>query len=168
MIADIAIRAVTLNATVLGPKAVIGSPGIVLIDELDQHLHPRWQRRITHDLRTTFPNLQFICTTHSPQIVGEVPRESVHLLTPDGAQVPPVAYGADTNWILEHVMGATERNDETNLLIRSIEDALEEGKLGEAQNGLKKLRAKVGNEERAVARLESSIRNLLELAHAEN
>ena len=49
---------------------------IVLIDELDLHLHPKWQRQIVHNLTKAFPRCQFIATTHSPQIIGEVPHET--------------------------------------------------------------------------------------------
>lgn len=54
-----------LNPQLLAEKALEMTPGVVLIDELDLHLHPKWQRRVITDLRRTFPMLQFICTTHS-------------------------------------------------------------------------------------------------------
>lgn len=66
--ADLAIKAAMLNPQ-LAEKALEMTPGVVLIDELDLHLHPKWQRRIVGDLRRTFPLLQFICTTHSPFII---------------------------------------------------------------------------------------------------
>ena len=50
---------------------------VVLIDELDLHLHPKWQRQIVHNLTKTFPRCQFIATTHSPQVIGEVPHERI-------------------------------------------------------------------------------------------
>lgn len=68
MVADIAIKAVTLNPH-LGEEAAKQSPGIVLIDELDLHLHPKWQRVVVEHLRAAFPNIQFVGTTHSPFIV---------------------------------------------------------------------------------------------------
>ncbi len=68
LVADVAIKAVILNPH-LGRDAAKLSPGVVLIDELDLHLHPKWQQRVVEDLRTAFPNIQFICTTHSPFIV---------------------------------------------------------------------------------------------------
>jgi predicted ATP-binding protein involved in virulence/DNA-directed RNA polymerase specialized sigma24 family protein len=68
MVADIAWRASILNPH-LGSEAPRKSPGIVLIDELDLHLHPLWQRRVIDDLRGTFPEMQFITTTHSPFII---------------------------------------------------------------------------------------------------
>ena len=66
--ADIAYRAIKLNPH-LGVDAVKQTKGIVLIDELDMHLHPKWQRIVVEDLKRTFPNIQFIVTTHSPFIV---------------------------------------------------------------------------------------------------
>jgi predicted ATP-binding protein involved in virulence len=68
MAADIAYRCIKLNGH-LGAKAVSDTPGIVLIDELDLHLHPKWQREVVSRLMDTFPNIQFIATTHSPFIV---------------------------------------------------------------------------------------------------
>lgn len=66
--ADLAIKAAMLNPQ-LAEKALQMTPGVVLIDELDLHLHPNWQRRIIADLRRTFPLVQFICTTHSPFLI---------------------------------------------------------------------------------------------------
>ncbi len=68
MVADIAWRAVVLNPDLreLAPER---AEGVVLIDEIDLHLHPRWQRRVLADLRRAFPCLQFITTTHSPFII---------------------------------------------------------------------------------------------------
>lgn len=68
MVADIAYRCIQLNPH-LGLLAIKNTPGVVLIDELDLHLHPNWQRTIIRDLKAAFPSLQFIATTHSPFIV---------------------------------------------------------------------------------------------------
>jgi predicted ATP-binding protein involved in virulence len=68
MVADIAHRAAVLNPH-LGSEAAKLTPGIVLIDEIDLHLHPKWQRRVVEDLKRTFPNIQFFATTHSPFII---------------------------------------------------------------------------------------------------
>ncbi|MCX6899184.1 MAG: AAA family ATPase [Verrucomicrobia bacterium] len=164
MVGDIAIKAALLNSP-MGDRAIAETPGVVLIDELDLHLHPRWQRRVVADLQRTFPKIQFFCTSHSPQIIGEVPRESVHALVSSGSQTPPVAYGADSNWILEHVMDARQRSEPATDMIHAVEDALEEGDLEAAKRELQKLRKRVDGEEGEVARLEGSIRNLEALAH---
>ncbi|MCA9699775.1 MAG: AAA family ATPase [Myxococcales bacterium] len=68
MVADIAWRAVTLNPH-LGADAPAQTAGAVLIDELDLHLHPKWQRRVIADLRAAFPKVQFIATSHSPFVI---------------------------------------------------------------------------------------------------
>ena len=84
MIADIASRASTLNPH-LGDRAAAESQGVILIDEIGLHLHPAWQRRILNDLRTIFPKMQFIVTTHAPQIlVGSKPGELQTLRKRDG------------------------------------------------------------------------------------
>ena len=68
LVADIAMRCTLLNPHLNG-QACRETPGVVLIDELDLHLHPRWQRRVVRDLRRTFPSIQFVATSHSPFII---------------------------------------------------------------------------------------------------
>lgn len=79
MIADIAYRCVLLNGH-LGDKAAKDSPGIVMIDEVDMHLHPQWQQTVIASLRDAFPNIQFIVTTHSPQVLSTVDSESIRVI----------------------------------------------------------------------------------------
>ena len=84
---------------------------IILIDELDLHLHPRWQRRIPNALTETFPNCQFVCTTHSPQILGEVDPRRVRLLSPGGGvDEVAAARGLDYNYLLETAFGDEDRS----------------------------------------------------------
>ncbi|MDC3378808.1 AAA family ATPase [Planctomycetota bacterium] len=71
LVGDLARRTAELNPH-LGKDAARLTPGVVLIDELDLHLHPGWQRRVVNDLRRTFPLIQFICTTHSPFIIQQL------------------------------------------------------------------------------------------------
>jgi len=82
MIGDMVRRAVLLNPQ-LGDKVLEETPGVVLIDELDLHLHPKWQRRIIEDLRRTFPKIQFIATTHSPFLIQSL-RSGEELIMLDG------------------------------------------------------------------------------------
>ncbi|MDO8967178.1 AAA family ATPase [Algoriphagus sp.] len=96
MVADIAYRCIKLNPH-LGENAVKLTPGIVLIDELDLHLHPNWQRRIVDDLKNTFPNIQFVATTHSPFIVQSLKSDEIWNLdklmdvTPDELKIDTVS-----------------------------------------------------------------------------
>jgi predicted ATP-binding protein involved in virulence len=68
LVAELAYRCIVLNGN-LGKKAVEKTTGVVMIDELDLHLHPNWQRHVVADLKKAFPSLQFVATTHSPYIV---------------------------------------------------------------------------------------------------
>ncbi|MBF0179919.1 MAG: AAA family ATPase [Magnetococcales bacterium] len=82
MVGDIAQKAAKLNPH-LGGRVLRETLGVVLIDELDLHLHPRWQRRVIDDLRRTFPKIQFICTTHSPFLIQSL-RSGEELIMLDG------------------------------------------------------------------------------------
>lgn len=78
MVGDLARRLALANPRLENP---LNGNGIVLIDEIELHLHPGWQRQIIPKLTSTFPNCQFIVTTHSPQIVSHVKPENVYCLT---------------------------------------------------------------------------------------
>ncbi|MBL0016659.1 MAG: AAA family ATPase [Bacteroidetes bacterium] len=101
LVGTIAWRCVRLNPH-LGKNAAKESPGIILIDELDLHLHPNWQKRIVGDLKRTFPNIQFICTTHSPFIVQSL--EADEIISLDGiVDVNPSSLSLED--VAEEIMG---------------------------------------------------------------
>jgi len=77
MIGDLARRMAIANPMVDNP---LEGDGIVLIDEIDLHLHPRWQRMVIPKLREVFPNCQFLISTHSPHIITNVNPENLFLL----------------------------------------------------------------------------------------
>ena len=83
LVGDIAYRAALLNPQ-WRAEAVVNTPGIVLIDEVDMHLHPEWQQTVLQSLRDAFPRMQFIVTTHSPQVLSTVRRERIRVLSFDG------------------------------------------------------------------------------------
>lgn len=124
LIADLAIKIVTQNASFLTeeldtdneklPQILQQTSGLVMIDEIDVHLHPKWQRRVIKDLKSTFPLIQFVCTTHSPIIISEVEAECIRVLKPHAATITPQsALGLDANQVLDELMGVSERNRET-------------------------------------------------------
>lgn len=87
MVADIAHRAARLNPH-LEAEAACETAGVVLIDEIDLHLHPKWQRRVVEDLQRAFPNIQFIATTHSPFILQSLGQgEAIDLTNLNGTMV---------------------------------------------------------------------------------
>ncbi len=77
MIMDIAARMTEANPHMADPLL---SAGVILIDEIELHLHPGWQQRILGDLTRAFPNVQFIVTTHSPQILTTVAPQSIQII----------------------------------------------------------------------------------------
>ncbi len=105
LVADLAIRMVSLNPQ-LETKALMQTPGIVLIDELDLHLHPGWQRKAIESLRTTFPELQFFATTHSPFLIQSL-RSGEELLMLEG-QPTANLNNKTIETIAEGIMGVPE------------------------------------------------------------
>lgn len=109
MVADIAFRATKLNPH-LGAMASRETPGIVLIDEIDMHLHPDWQQVVLSGLTEAFPRLQFVATTHSPQVLSSVRRTQIRELgiSAEGKQVATVpisqSYGVESQSILQGIM----------------------------------------------------------------
>lgn len=109
LVADIAFRTVKLNPN-LGPFAASNTDGIVLIDEVDMHLHPAWQQIILSSLQEAFPRIQFIVTTHSPQVLTTVPSECIRVLKDDGVHAAPAgSEGAEASRLLERVFGVDQR-----------------------------------------------------------
>ncbi|HEY4357559.1 MAG TPA: AAA family ATPase [Acidobacteriaceae bacterium] len=123
MIGDMARRAVTLNPH-MGREVLQKIVGVVTIDELDLHIHPKWQRRVIHDLKGTFPNIQFVATTHSPQLIGEALPEEIRVLDNWEVSIPARSFGLDSNRILQEVMHAPPRNEATQALLSEVSRAI--------------------------------------------
>ena len=85
LVADLAKRASQLNPDYSENAAKLAS-GIALIDDIDLHLHPEWQQRVVPSLQATFPNIQFIISTHSPQVLSSVPSKHIRVLEQDEDQ----------------------------------------------------------------------------------
>lgn len=105
MIGDIAYRCAKLNPH-LGIDAARETGGVVLIDEVDMHLHPRWQQVILGQLQDAFPSVQFVVTTHSPQVLTTVPSECIRILRDNHVYgAPPGTEGAEPGRLLKQVLG---------------------------------------------------------------
>ena len=132
---DLARRLALANPNAFNP--LFGS-GVVLIDEIELHMHPSWQRRILPTLKKCFPNIQFIVTTHSPQVLGEL-DDSYNIFSiekeDDTVIYKPITslIGWDSNYILKHFMGTDNLNVDTQKLIENIYDLIAEGKLDESE-----------------------------------
>ena len=114
MVADLSYRMVRLNPQ-LGEQAVLETPGVVLIDEIDMHLHPLWQQTVLLDMQRAFPKVQFIVTTHSPQVLSSVPAESVRVLmwgrSFEGVRRVGFAMGASSAQILQDIQNVNLRSE---------------------------------------------------------
>jgi predicted ATP-binding protein involved in virulence len=106
LVADLARRLIIANPTSDNP---LQQQGVVLIDEIDLHLHPSWQRAIVPNLMNIFSNCQFIMTTHSPQIISHVKPESLFILRENSLSHPEESYGKSTDSILEDLMDTDAR-----------------------------------------------------------
>jgi predicted ATP-binding protein involved in virulence len=168
LVLDLAQRLSQANPGLADP--VREGAAVVLVDELDMHMHPFWQRQVVSLLTSTFPNCQFIATTHSPQIIGETQPEHVILLQAEDGRIVPrrcgQAYGLDTNYILEHLMGTPSRSRPSSELIALVESALDNGDLDEARSHLENLRGLIHGDDPTVADLEATINNLEALGDA--
>ena len=110
MVADLARRMAQGNPHLDDPLV---SEAIVLIDEVELHLHPFWQQRVLPDLTRTFPNAQFIVSTHSPQVLTTVRPERIVGLNKQASEIVASSamgtFGAEAGYVLDTVMGVAER-----------------------------------------------------------
>lgn len=139
LISDIARRICLLNPH-FGIDALKKCTGLVIIDELDIHLHPAWQRQIVHALKASFPEVQFIASSHSPQIIGSLPPEEVIILQNGESSHPRVTYGLDSSSVLSEVMDVDSRDPEIQELLQGLFTSLENNELPEAKEKLKNLK----------------------------
>jgi predicted ATP-binding protein involved in virulence len=158
--ADIAWRAVRLNSH-WKAEAPQRTTGVVLIDELELHLHPGWQRTVLPRLLKLFPNMQFIITTHSPHVLSSVPAEYVRFLAADGTvQRVGVAGGLDTNTLLRELMGVPERPDDVEAGLAQLGALIEQGDLHAAKALYAKLYERLGDLDPALSTLEWELHDL--------
>jgi len=148
MVGDLARRLAIANPAHEYP---LQGDAIVLIDEIELHLHPSWQRKIVSSLKKTFPNCQFIITTHSPQVLSYIQPENIYILesTKEGiiAQKPTISYGRDSNSILEDVMGVSDRPQPIKEAIFKLFQLIDEGNLDSAQKLRQDIAEKIGLDE---------------------
>jgi len=146
MIGDMARRMAIANPLRDNP---LDGEGVFLIDEIDLHLHPAWQRRVITNLPEVFTNCQFLISTHSPHVITHVRPESLYLLNmaTDGLKLqrPLESYGKTVERILEDLMGLeTTRPDEVKAELRYIHNQIDSGNLDDAKGLINKMREKIG------------------------
>jgi predicted ATP-binding protein involved in virulence len=145
MLGDLARRMAIANPQ--NPDPLTGN-GVIIIDEIDLHLHPQWQRFVVPKLLEVFPNCQFFISTHSPNIITHVQPESLHFMeqTEMGIKVHPVqeSYGKNVDRILEDLMGLeTTRPKEIAEALKDIYEQISQNQLEAAKKKINDLRAKI-------------------------
>lgn len=155
LVTDLARRLAIANPS---SNDALSGEGIVLIDEIDLHLHPQWQRNVIRSLTQTFPNCQFLVSTHSPQVLSGVRRENVFIL--ENSQLvenTPHTYGKDSNSILYELMNVKERPDEVQQQINRCFQLIDDGRLKAAKSALNELSNLLGENDSEVVRANTLI-----------
>lgn len=159
MVGDLARRLALANPEKLNP---LDGEGIVLIDEIELHLHPGWQRQVIPSLARTFPNCQFILTSHSPQVISSVKPECVFLLENSGEGItftkPNASFGRDSNLILEELMNVSDRPKNIKDKLAKYFALIDDNKMQEASALRTELEAEIGTDEPAFVKADVLIR----------
>jgi predicted ATP-binding protein involved in virulence len=121
--------------------------GIVLIDEIDMHLHPKWQWNIINALESTFPNVQFILATHSPLVISSCKNKRLIMITDDRNVIyQEDAYGFSVQDVLNFRQGTTEKPKKIKELTEQFEEAIEWDELDKAEKLIDKMAAILGED----------------------
>ncbi|WP_310485668.1 AAA family ATPase [Chamaesiphon sp. VAR_48_metabat_403] len=159
MVSDLSRKLAENNKNLENP---LEASALVLIDEIELHLHPAWQRMIIPRLTETFPNCQFIVTTHSPQVLSHVDPECIHILDYDGDNVvvkrPDSSYGLDSNRILEDILGVSKRPQEVQDRMSELFRTINNNDLESAKEIVKELGDKIGIAEPELVKAEATIK----------
>lgn len=137
--------------------------GVVLIDEVDQHLHPELQSVVLKSLHRAFPRLQFIVSSHAPMVLSSVEtnenNEVIHLQYQNGeyTATPIVTYGMDASTILKSFMGNRSRVAEVEDRLKCLFDLIDEEKFVEAKSELASMREKYSDTLPELSRAESML-----------
>jgi len=134
---------------------------LVLIDEIELHLHPKWQRDVLGRLQKIFKNCQFVVTTHSPLVLGEAEARCVRFLEFDNGKVisaiPAESYGMDANRILQELMGAPVRNKTIEEELHSLFELIDQEDFKNAREKIAVLAKQLGDSEPELTRANSLI-----------
>lgn len=144
MMMDLGYRVALLNPDLNDPSEV---KGIVLIDEVDMHLHPKWQWNICKAFNTTFPNVQFIIATHSPIVISSAKNANLIFLDDKkSATYLPDSYGYPVEDVLLYRQESVSRPKNIKVHMDAVEEALENDDLKKADETLVKLKDALGED----------------------
>ena len=151
MVLDLTRRLAQANPKMRDPAAE--AEAVVLIDEIELHLHPGWQRRIVGNLTETFPRCQFIATTHSPQVIGEVKSDHIHIIVNGEVYSPTHSFGVDSSRVLEEIMDTRPRAAEVEELLTKVSREVGKQRYQIARGLLAQLVNRLGENDPEVTRI---------------
>lgn len=155
MTGDLARRLAIANPSLKDP---LEGQGVVLIDEVDLHLHPQWQRMIVPSLEMTFPKCQFIVTTHSPLVLSYLQKEQVFLVEDFRlVEKTPHTYGRDVGSVLFDVMAVLDRPDEMKKRLEKCSRLIDADRFDDARHELAELEALLGPNDPEILRAKSML-----------
>ena len=169
IVMDIAFRCALLNKSMFGDQCYKHTHGTVIIDEIDEHLHPALQVRVLKALQDTFPKIQFIVSTHAPLVMSSVePRKDENgndinvvykLEYIDGEYTHKELniYGMDASTIIETYMGQPSRDLKVNNDIKSILELIDKGDIQTARKSLEELEKNIASGDPELTRMEALI-----------
>ena len=155
MVFDLTRRLVQANPSMVSPTTE--AEAVVLIDELELHLHPEWQRHIIAKLREAFPRCQFIATTHSPQIIGELDHDHIHIISDGDVYSPTHSYGVDSSRVLQEIMYTGSRTRKIEEKLNQISCKIDEDEFKDARKSLQSIAEVLGENDPDVVRLNTLI-----------
>lgn len=168
IVVDIAIRCALLNKGMYGSEAYKQTHGTVIIDEIDEHLHPALQSKVLKSLHQTFPEIQFIVSTHAPLVMSSVEKSKDNVVyrlwydeeEHDYKHVELNTYGLDSNLILEEEMFVDSRDSIVSEQLKDIKRLVSERKLAEAKTLLADLETKTSPSQPSLIKIHSLINRL--------
>ena len=155
LVLDLTRRLAQANPELTEPASK--AEAVVLIDEIDLHLHPKWQRQIVHNLTASFPRCQFIATTHSPQVIGEVTHDRIQIIASGEVYPPKHSFGVDSSRLLEEIMGTASRTQKVAALLSQLSREVAKQRYERARELLAELVTRLGENDPEVTRIRTFI-----------
>ncbi|WP_287085136.1 AAA family ATPase [Blautia sp. LMAG:89] len=144
MVMDLAYRVCMLNPELESRDQIMG---IVLIDEIDLHLHPKWQWNVIDALQKTFAGVQFIIATHSPIVISASKDANLILLDGNGTvSYLPDCYGYEVEDVLRFRQESVSRPKKVKMLVDEIDNAIDDTNFDKAEDSLERLKEVLGDD----------------------
>ncbi len=155
MVLDIAFRMAVLNPNLM--EKASDSPGIVLIDELDMHLHPNWQWKIIGALQKVFPNVQFIAATHSPILIASYKKGQLIQVERDEILYLDSGYGLEINDVLRSAQGSQDMAASLKEQLDMLYNLIDQGEFQEAKETVSVLEKELGADHPEVNKVKTAL-----------